>query len=200
MAQDFDKIVRGSLLDSTDIFDLDILDNERERISSYFNNNGYYEFTKDYITYDARKDKVNHLVDMKLQLIRPLIPSTEYPDSLISIPHKKYFIGDIYVHTNFDASNPKYTPTDTLLYDGLSIVHSGEPNLTKELISCLKVYDPGSRYNRELLDKTYKRYSQLGVLRATSIQLIPRPQSVNGVYILDTHIRLTQLTRHYFRI
>ncbi|MFM9985748.1 MAG: BamA/TamA family outer membrane protein [Flavobacteriales bacterium] len=200
MAHDLNKIVKGTLLDSLDVFDLDILDGERERISTHFNNTGYYEFTKDYITYDARKDVVNHLVDMKLQLIRPQIPSPEYPDSLISVPHKKYFIGEIYVHTNFDASNPKYAPTDTMIYDGLNIIYSGEPNLTKELISCLKGYDSGSRYNRELLDKTYKRYSQLGVLRATSIQIVPRPESVNGIHILDTHIRLTPLPRQYFRI
>lgn len=200
MAEDSSRLLKSSLLDTLDIFDLDALDAERNRITAHFNNSGYYEFTKDYITYDARRDRQNHQVDLKLQLVQPLIPSPEYPDSLISTSHKKYFIGDIFVHTNFDPSNPKYAPTDTTIYDGMYIIYNGQPNLTKELISCLKGYEPGSRYNRELLDKTYKRYSQLGVLRSTTIQIVPRPESVNGLHILDTHIRLSPLPRQYFRI
>ncbi len=199
MAASTPQLRKNSILDSAMVFDLDVLDDERDNITTFYNNRGYYELTKDYINYDARKEVGDHQVDIELILSRPLVASTEFPDSLVSIPHKKYFIGDIYVHTDFDATQ-NYAPTDTLLYDGMKVVYTRTPSLTPQLISCIQGYHSGELFQREKVDKTYKRYSQLGVLRATTIQMVPRQEIINGLYIVDTHIKLTPAKKQYFRI
>ncbi|MFN0032921.1 MAG: BamA/TamA family outer membrane protein, partial [Flavobacteriales bacterium] len=199
IAENTESFIKASILDSAIVFDLDVLDKERENITTYLNNHGYFNFTKDYINYDAQRDTSRCTVDVTLILSQPLIPSTEYPDSLVAIPHKKYFIGDIYVHTDYVAAQ-NYAPADTLLYEGLKIVYTKVPNLTPELISCLQGYHTGDLFQREQLDRTYKRYTQLGVLRATTIQLIPDEERTNGIHTLQTHIHLSPSKKQYYRV
>jgi hypothetical protein len=114
MAGSIEQVRRISGVDSTDIFDVKSLDAEREAIANFYNERGYYDFNKEYVVFDADTSVGNNRVDVTLRIEQPQIPSKEYADSLISVPHKKYFIGDIFVHTHFDLSNPDYSPTDTL--------------------------------------------------------------------------------------
>jgi len=192
MAKSLSYIKETSTLDSTMRFDVDLLDVERERIANYYNNKGYYDFTKDYIVYDADSTLGKRIVDIIMKLEQPKIASTIFPDSLVNIPHKKYFIGDIFIHTHYDPASLEELKIDTLKFDGLKILYNGDLDFSPTLISCTQGFQSGELYQRSKIDNTYKRYSQLGVLRATSIQLTPRPDTdSNRVYILDTHLLLT---------
>ncbi|MFM7727944.1 MAG: hypothetical protein ACKO7B_14680, partial [Flavobacteriales bacterium] len=138
-------------------------------------------------------------VNLTLRIEQPKVPAANYADSLISVPHKKYFIGDIYVHTNFNLSTTEYAPTDTLLFEGLKIVSYGKPNINPDVIACAQSYRTGDLYKRSLIDRTYKRFSQMGVFRSTSIQLLPRPTAINDrLHALDTHVRLTPEEKQSF--
>jgi outer membrane protein assembly factor BamA len=96
------------------------------------------------------------------------------------------------VHTHFDLSNPDYAPTDTIEYDGIKIICYVEPDLDAEIISCAQSYRTGDMYQRSRIDRTYKRFSQMGVFKSTTIQLVPRETAINEkIHILDTHVRLT---------
>lgn len=186
-----------SLISKSKIFDVDLLNADREQVANFFNNNGYYEFNKDYIFYDT--DTSNKKVNVTLTLELPREELAEFPDSIVSVPHRKYLIGDIYVHTNYEISNQDYAPTDTLPHDGLNIVHFGTPDISEYLISCVQGYASGEVYEKNKIDRTYRRYSQMGVFRAANIQLSPRESTTKpGTYLLDTHIRLTPAEKQSF--
>ena len=51
-----------------DLFDIDVLDNERERITSYLRRRGYYYFNKEYISFTADSSVGNHEIDLKILL------------------------------------------------------------------------------------------------------------------------------------
>ena len=190
----------NSQLDSAMVFDTEKLDAEREYIANFYNNKGYYDFNKEYIVYDVDSSLKDRMVDINLKLELPKEALIEYPDSLVSVPHKKYFIGDIYVHTDYSASSD-YAPIDTIEFDGLKILSNGKPAVTQYLISCIQGYNTGDLYQKIRLDQTYKRYSQLGVFRATTIQLVPKTQSISkGINVLDTHIRLTPAKKELLTI
>ena len=192
MANYVAQLRKASNLDSADIFDVKALDAEREAIAAYFNEKGYYDFNKEYVVFDADTTIGGYGVNVTLRIEQPQVPSTEYADSLVSVPHKKYFIGDVFVHTHFDLSNPDYAPTDTIEYDGIKIICYGEPDLDAEIISCAQSYRTGDMYQRSRIDRTYKRFSQMGVFKSTTIQLVPRETAINEkIHILDTHVRLT---------
>ena len=180
-----------SSIDSADVFDVKALDAEREAIAAFFNEKGYYDFNKEYVLFDADTSVGQNKVNVILRIEQPQIPSKEYADSLISVPHKKYFIGDVFVHTHFDLSNPDYAPTDTIEYDGIKILCFGKPDLDADVIACAQSYRSGDMYQRSRIDRTYKRFSQMGVFKSTTIQLLPSEKSINEkIHILDTHVRL----------
>ena len=49
MAKSQDELFETSTIKKNEVFDVDVLDGERDRIAEYFNNSGYFEFTKDFI-------------------------------------------------------------------------------------------------------------------------------------------------------
>ncbi|MBL0317089.1 MAG: BamA/TamA family outer membrane protein [Flavobacteriales bacterium] len=197
-----ERLIReNSLIDSMDVFDTEKFDAERERIANFYNDKGYYEFNKEYIVFKADSSVGKDLVDITMILQLQKESLQEFPDSIAEVPHKKYFIGDIYVNTNYDMTHPDAVPTDTLNHDGYRILSYGDPEINEYVISCLQAYSPGDLYQKSMLDKTYRRYSQLGVFRASTIQLVPRSVPVGkNIYILDTYVRLTPAKKQSFTI
>jgi len=191
MAKRTEDIIAESTLKPNMLFDEDVMDGERERIANFFNNRGYYEFTKDYITFDVDSAVGGKKADVILRLRTPKLPAINQRDSLVDVPHKKYYIGNIYVYTESDPLNPDEAFKDTLRYNGLTIISNGEPAIKESLISYTTLFNTNEMYQKDRVDLTYKRYTQLGTSKAVNIQLIPRPSAdSNGVYILDAFIRL----------
>ena len=71
---------RNTLLHQGMQFSVETLSAERNAITQYLQNNGYFRFHKEYITYGAKKDESQHGVDLKL---------------LLQQQHKPYTIGSI---------------------------------------------------------------------------------------------------------
>lgn len=76
------RVLRGrsSLLHQGMQFSVEKLSAERNAITQYLQNRGYFRFHKEYITYGAKKDEDKHAVDLKLHLQQQ---------------HKTYTIGSI---------------------------------------------------------------------------------------------------------
>ncbi len=185
----YPSLKQTALIDSGMVFQVDLLDKERERITDFFNNHGYYEFSKDYIVYDADSTVGNRQVDIRLKLKTPKVPSTIYPDSLVSIPHKKYFIGDVFINTNYNPLIPGAKPTDEMTYERLIIQSNGEPEIKPSLLYYTTMIEKNQEYKKQNVDITYKRYAQLGVARSVNVQLIPHQEiDSSGLYVLDAHI------------
>ena len=54
-----------SLLRTGEVFDMEVLDQERQRITTYLKQRGYYNFTVNNIEYEADTLGGNHLVDLE---------------------------------------------------------------------------------------------------------------------------------------
>ncbi|MBR1556260.1 MAG: BamA/TamA family outer membrane protein [Prevotella sp.] len=107
IAQMFTK--RQWLLHSGQQFNVEHLSEERNQITQYLQNNGYFRFHKEYITYAATKDEEQHGVNLKLKLLKQ---------------HRTYSIGDItYENTTDDRRmhlRPKVLSENTFIEkDGL---------------------------------------------------------------------------------
>jgi len=200
LAAIFPQVQKQLTVDSGSVFNTSKLDADREAITNFYNNRGYYEFNKEYISYDARDTSGGkYTVDltMRLQSPRQIIEGSD--DKYVVVPHKKYYLGNIYVDTNFDPANPdKVNPTPTR-FDGLNIYNDSSSTVSKSLLSCIQGYNTGDLYQKYRIDRTYKRYSQLGVFRSTTILLVPRKDSISpNINVLDTYIRASPEKRQAF--
>lgn len=201
MAQAFPRIQRYLSVDTGMVFDITKLDADRDRITTFYNNNGYYEFNKEYISYDADTTIGGYNVNLIMRLQNHKQPAPGASNEIISIPHKKYYIGNIFIDTQFDPNDPDRVNPTPLRYDGLYIYNDSIGTINKTLLSCIQGYNLGDLYQKDRIDKTYKRYSDLGVFRSTTILLVPRQDSLSPhLNVLDTYIRAAPGKRQSFHV
>ncbi len=175
-----------------DRFSVDALDDERERIANYLNNRGYYTFTKDFITFNADSSLGDRKVAVEM-FIRRTQQVIQGSDSLALRDHKRYFIGEIAIHTNYDPLDRDYAPTDTLKVDGVALLYRGELTIKPELLRFLLEFNRGDLYQRERVDKTYRRLISLPIIRSCNIKM--KEAGAENLNILNCEIFLTQMKR-----
>ena len=179
--------------------EVDALDIARDKVTQLLNNEGFFEFTKDYIRFEVDTNQGRNNVAVVMQVKEPEMVDEQ--GNATSVTHRKYYIGDVFVHTQFDAANPEYLSTDTTLFDNINILHNRQPEIKPDLISCLMSFGSDDIYQKRHFETAYKRFSKLGVFRSTSIQIVPREsKSDDGRYLLDAHVRLTPARRQMFTI
>lgn len=192
-----DFIRSTSLLRAGDRFDVKRMNKERERIAAYLNNRGYYSFSKDFITFRADSTRGNRKVKLEMIIRRPQIPVAG-TDSVRTEDHKRFFIGKTYIHTDYDAADRNYEPTDTLHIAEMGevyVLYREQLTIKPELLLFLLEFKPGDLYQKDRVDLTYRRLIQLPIVRSLTINFeIDEDATVN---VLNSNVFITQLKRKF---
>ena len=197
IARRSDFIGATTLIKPGQRFNVDLLDQERTRIAEYLNNRGYQSFTKDFITYTADSTLGNNRVKIDMVIRRPQTP-VQINDSITFVDHQRFFIGKIFIHADYDATDREYVPTDTLHTDAMGdiyILYRGELNIKPELLLHLVEFRSGDLYQKDRIDKTYRRIVQLPMVRSLTISMNPNDDS--NIRVLNCDVLITQM-KHQF--
>lgn len=164
---------RGALLKEGDRFDLDLLDEERNRITSVLKRNGYMAFNKEYIGFVADTIENKNNVDLEL-IIYPFTQRVGNNEST-EVPHRQYYVEkiDIYVDydpiTDGDISN--YQFTDTVKRGKYQIYYGTRGKYIKPFVILDNCYiRPQALYNENQVSMTYSSLSQLQILKNVNIK------------------------------
>ncbi|MCQ2208849.1 MAG: BamA/TamA family outer membrane protein [Paludibacteraceae bacterium] len=181
-----------------DLFDIDVLDDERERISTFLRRRGYYYFNKECLAFTADSSVGDHEVDLKI-ILKPYIITL--PDgSEIESKHQQYKIRNINI-TTYNGSTTTETNVgklDTLAYNKNIVIYSnGKPLLNPDVIEEGLRIMPHSMYSDFIVERTYSRFNSLGILRASSIRF---NDLHNGENELDCDISLYSAKPQSFSI
>ena len=79
-----------SLLAPGMLFDVNVLDAERQRITKLLQNKGYYKFNKDFLVYQADTARNTYLVDLTLRLLPYQRRKEDLPQK-----HRQYKVGEV---------------------------------------------------------------------------------------------------------
>lgn len=166
-------VKNGTLLKKGDQFDLELLDNERNRITSLFRRYGFFAFDKEYIGFVA--DTINKQNKVDLELV--IYPFTQRAgnNTLIETPHQQYYVDnvDIYIDYNplTDGDISNYQATDTIYRGKYRIIYGKRGNYIKPFIILNNCYiQPNKLYNEDWTSMTYSALSQLSILRNINIR------------------------------
>jgi len=190
--------LRNTRLEKGMLFDTDVLNRERERITQFLRRQGYYYFSKEYLSYTADSSLRNHQVDITLNL-KPF----EYtlPDGSIEEgKHEKYTIRRVNVYALKDSRSNVNTPFvtfDTIRHKPTLYIFfdKKKPLLRPWVIEDeLRIF-PGQPYNELAVDRTYSRFNALGIIRSTNIQFNDLKDGQNQ---LDCSITLAPTRPHSF--
>jgi len=184
------KLREKSLVKPDSRFRVENLDAERGRITLFLSNEGFYEFIPDYIVYQLDTVSNPKKVNVKLTVLnqKAIDGYGNYTDK--TLPHKKFYIGDISFNTSFNPLDPNKIPTDTVLYKGLDVYSNGLSCLKPILLNHRVEVKEGQLYQQRYLDETYKRFTQIGVFKTVNIQLSPRFETTSGRNLLDVKVLL----------
>lgn len=111
----YDKHRNASLLRKGMVFDVNVLDRERSRITTLFLNEGYYQFTKSLVSFAADTTRGNNMVGLTLHI--PLYRSNA-KDTLRN--HQRFYIGKVNIHIDSTTSRlrPSFLASKTEIQTG----------------------------------------------------------------------------------
>jgi len=165
---------RVSLIKEGMLYDKNILDQERDRITNLVRNRGLYTFNKFYISYDATDSAlIENQVDvcLKLDLFRELQPTGEYIETL----HKPYYFDRVFIYLDYDplkiSKLSDYQISDSIVSDRYTIYYQGkQPAIRPGTLLNNSFLTPQRPYSQVREDLTYSAYSALNALNNIHIQ------------------------------
>lgn len=179
------------------VFDSDILDEERAKLTREMKMKGYFFFEKDYIRFDADTSVGNRQVDLKCIINNPLVPDSAKPDSLVPGHHQIYKLGKIFIHTQFNPKSLDIGKLDTLNYNGYILTYKKKLKFNPETLLDNIFLHSGRGYQINQIEQTYRRLGDLKNFRFTNISFAPDTGRKDG-NILNTYISLTPSPKQAF--
>lgn len=193
-------ILRKTLLDLKpgNTFDIDVLDEQREKIKIEMKNLGYYYFNKDFIKYKVDSTVGNKEIAVHLYINNQTIKD-EINDTIVEKNHSKYYINDINVYLSKNYKDKNLYNFDTLSFKNIMVcmdTTKGEklkyrPRMLNHAISLNK----GGLYLLQDQQNTYKHLSELRLFKNINISF----EDI-GNNRLNTNIFLTPSLKKSFSI
>lgn len=201
-------ILRGSsrsLLQKGIPFDVDILDDERERICESMNNHGYYYFTIDDISYKIDSNLKSHRFNLTVVVNN----SREWTDSNGNkqvLPHRKYYIRNISIYASdiendnsqTDSISYSITNKDNSTYNYQLYFDNNLKYRPKSLIYPL-TFHPNSLYSSWNNKSSYNRYNDMQnfrFIRLSYQETAESKENLSDTGWLDCQIQLSKLEDH----
>lgn len=148
-------------------FNINILEEERSRISTLLNNSGYYKFNRDYITFTADTVRNTYKVALTCNILPYENVATNKP-----VAHPSYNIRNVYFLTDFkrDMESGEYSNSN-IVYDknGYKFVSKGKKYIKPELLIDNTFIKSGDKYSDHNVQKTYQSLGRLPALKYSNI-------------------------------
>jgi len=157
-----------------ELFDVDVLQEERLRIESILRDSGYYAFNRDFIYYEVDSALNDHLVDITLGIRN--FPTTNNRGQTVHIDHPVFTIRNVHMMTNVNtlSFNQKQDldsiVNDTIVYDSIYLIYAREPNIRPSVVTQKNYIIPGTLYDASDVNRTYRNLSSLSAFRMVDIR------------------------------
>jgi len=157
------------LLKPNDIFDLDDLNAERQRLTRFLNDRGYYKFNEQFIRFQADTNFYSLKVDLIANIDDALIDNLE--SEVVS--HRKYKIREYHIFPTFKpvdlTGTQEGSNLDTLKKENYSIIYSGKLKYKPELFSEINRLPDSLYYSTLNAEKTYRALNRIRQFKLINI-------------------------------
>jgi len=183
-----------SLIKKGQQYNTSILDEERDRITGLFRNNGAFDFQKTYINYE-----VDTVGKKNEALISVIIndKNLKQGDTLMKVPFKIFHINKVNILTLNNTATNKKQLNDTINYQDISIISEGPLNYRPRVLTNAVFIEPGSKFSDLNRLLTSRSLSNLRVFNYPSIEYLIDPKDSTGQSLI-TNITLVPKKRAVF--
>ena len=166
-------------------FDVNQLEEERNKITQFLLNRGYYRFNKDYITFQADTVNGTYRIDLTMN-----IGLNNMPNSSETSLHRQYSIRNVNYLMDIDYSPNNGVNLDTMSYGGINILYDKKLFLRPGVIDSHNRIVPGKLYSNRDVMSTYSSLSRLGILKYSNIRFVEHLE--NDSAYLDAFVSLSK--------
>ena len=166
-------------------FDVNQLEEERNKITQFLLNRGYYRFNKDYITFQADTVNGTYRIDLTMN-----IGLNNMPNSSETSLHRQYSIRNVNYLMDVDYSPNNGVNLDTMSYGGINILYDKKLFLRPGVIDSHNRIVPGKLYSNRDVMSTYSSLSRLGILKYSNIRFVEHLE--NDSAYLDAFVYLSK--------
>ena len=172
-----------TLLKAGEPFDITVLDAERERITAYLQEQGYYNFTVGNISYIADTLGAARSVGLTM-VINPRLSGYDTRGEALFEPNIVYRVGQVNIYPDFNPANLNArTEQDTIRFDtirhrGLNIIYDKQMHLRPSVLRQAVSLTPNRPYSVESVNRTYSDLMALGFFRTAKIAFTEQPERV----------------------
>ncbi len=189
------------IVNENDIFDVDQLDAERERLVTYLKNYGYYSFEKDYIQFLADSSLNSHQVNLTLEIADDDLEDLN--DSVVH--HKRYVIRNYRVNPDFLppqlSSSEVVAAYDTIFEPPYTFIYRGEQKYKPELFENLNRIKDSTYYSLRNVEKTFRSFNQLQQFKLVNLNFdVVNELGNDSIGVLDCNFQLSPMPRQGFSV
>ena len=166
-------------------FDVNQLEEERNKITQFLLNRGYYRFNKDYITFQADTVNGTYRIDLTMN-----IGLNNMPNSSETSLHRQYSIRNVNYLMDVDYSLNNGVNLDTMSYGGINILYDKKLFLRPGVIDSHNRFVSGKLYSNRDVMSTYSSLSRLGILKYSNIRFVEHLE--NDSAYLDAFVSLSK--------
>ena len=166
------------------VFNVNVLNQERQRITDYLQNVGYYKFNKDYITFTADTTSGTRLVNLTMHL-KQFKPSKETKETT----HPQYKINNVRILTEFDmanVSNNRFYDFDSIKYKDLTFYYKNKLILRPHVFAENIFLQKNKIYRSQDVQRTYSSVARLHALKYANIHFVEKKNESQN--LLDCYI------------
>ena len=185
----------NTLLKRGMIYDIEKFQAERQRITDFSLNNGYYYFENAYISFNIDSNATSHTLDVQLHLKKFSKAYSTTNDSLVFAYHTKYKIQNVFIITEPVVGNIREAFfRDTLRVNNKSMIYLLNKPLPyrKVLIASYIDIHKDQPFRKDTSEITYRQLLGLGIFKNVSIQFFKNANFSNR---LDCYILCNPLVK-----
>jgi len=203
--ENLSKIVAKDTLDQLvkpgDVFDVDRLNVERQRIATQLKNEGYFGFTADHIQFLADTTLQRKQVDLTVHLLDDDLANEK--DSVLH--HRKFVMRNYQFDTDFSPLqlNPGESELlgDTIFEPPYTFIYKGKPKYKPQLLENLNRLKDDTYYSLRNAEKTFRSLNQIQQFKLVNLNFEQIPELGNdSIGVLDCNLQLTPLPRQGFSV
>lgn len=179
-------------------YDADRIQAERQRITDFALNSGYFYFENAYVEFNVDTNSVNHTASVVVTLQKFGRTFSSASDSVVYEDHPRFTIENVYITTEpiygnirdihfKDTLRSKRRPGTSFL-----LLNNDELAFRRSVIlNKVDIYR-GQFFRKDTAEQTYKQLSGMGLFRSVTIQFLRNPDYNNR---LDCYIMCSPLVK-----
>ncbi len=188
------NVKRSSLIKPGMQFNIDKMDEERERLVNVIQSRGYYLFRKEFIVFEADTTKGNRTVGLTLIIRDPNVKYLVNNDTILVDRHKIFKIKEISVIPNYSMQDSLGHYNLTKEEEEYIFRYNDALNYSSKVLSRAIYFNKGNNYSKWQENVTREMLNDLRNFRYVNVRY--EPILTKGTYdSLKTYIELAPLTK-----